>query len=223
MCEGGQMNRLADATSPYLLQHADNPVDWWPWCDEAFAEARRRDVPVLISVGYAACHWCHVMAHESFEDEAVAALVNERLRADQGGPRGAARRRRRLHDRHPGDDRAGRLADDRLRHAGRRAVLLRHLLSPRRNFVRLLDVGRRRAWRDQRDAVLRQGAAVVEAIGGAAGRGGPTAPMTAGLLDAAAAQLGQEFDPTVRRLRRRAEVPAAHEPAVPAAAPPAHR
>ena len=51
-------NRLATATSPYLLQHADNPVDWWPWCDEAFAEARRRDVPVLISVGYAACHWC---------------------------------------------------------------------------------------------------------------------------------------------------------------------
>jgi len=51
-------NRLAGATSPYLLQHKDNPVDWWPWSDEAFAEARRRDVPVLISVGYAACHWC---------------------------------------------------------------------------------------------------------------------------------------------------------------------
>ncbi len=71
------MNRLADATSPYLLQHKDNPVDWWPWGEEAFAEARRRDVPVLISVGYAACHWCHVMAHESFEDEAIAHLVNQ--------------------------------------------------------------------------------------------------------------------------------------------------
>jgi uncharacterized protein YyaL (SSP411 family) len=70
------MNRLKSATSPYLLQHADNPVDWWPWSDEAFAEARRRDVPVLLSVGYAACHWCHVMAHESFEDEATAAIVN---------------------------------------------------------------------------------------------------------------------------------------------------
>ena len=69
-------NRLAGATSPYLLQHADNPVDWWPWCPEAFAEARHRDVPVLVSVGYAACHWCHVMAHESFEDENVAAVVN---------------------------------------------------------------------------------------------------------------------------------------------------
>jgi uncharacterized protein YyaL (SSP411 family) len=67
-------NRLKDATSPYLLQHADNPVDWWPWGDEALAESRRRDVPILLSVGYAACHWCHVMAHESFEDEATRAM-----------------------------------------------------------------------------------------------------------------------------------------------------
>ncbi len=70
------MNRLGGATSPYLLQHADNPVDWWQWGEEAFAEARRRDVPLLISVGYAACHWCHVMAHESFEDAETAALMN---------------------------------------------------------------------------------------------------------------------------------------------------
>src|SRR3954454_5537698 len=70
-------NHLKGATSPYLLQHADNPVDWWPWCEEAFEEARRRDVPVLLSVGYAACHWCHVMAHESFEDAATAAQMNE--------------------------------------------------------------------------------------------------------------------------------------------------
>ncbi len=69
-------NRLAGATSPYLLQHADNPVDWREWGEEAFAEARERDVPVLVSVGYAACHWCHVMAHESFEDEATAAQMN---------------------------------------------------------------------------------------------------------------------------------------------------
>ena len=72
-------NRLKSATSPYLLQHAGNPVDWWPWGDEAFAEARRRDVPVLLSVGYAACHWCHVMAHESFEDPATAAVVNDNV------------------------------------------------------------------------------------------------------------------------------------------------
>jgi hypothetical protein len=69
-------NRLATATSPYLLQHADNPVDWREWGEEAFAEARERGVPVLVSVGYAACHWCHVMAHESFEDEATAAQMN---------------------------------------------------------------------------------------------------------------------------------------------------
>ena len=56
------MNRLARATSPYLLQHADNPVDWWEWGAEAFAEAKRRDVPILLSVGYAACHWCHVIS-----------------------------------------------------------------------------------------------------------------------------------------------------------------
>ncbi|MFD7703254.1 thioredoxin domain-containing protein [Streptomyces caelestis] len=69
-------NRLAQATSPYLLQHADNPVDWWSWSEEAFAEARRRDVPVLLSVGYSSCHWCHVMAHESFEDQATADDMN---------------------------------------------------------------------------------------------------------------------------------------------------
>ena len=72
-------NRLKDSTSPYLLQHADNPVDWWPWCDQAFEEAARRDVPVMLSVGYAACHWCHVMAHESFEDAQTAALLNEHV------------------------------------------------------------------------------------------------------------------------------------------------
>ncbi|HSO65642.1 MAG TPA: thioredoxin domain-containing protein [Ornithinibacter sp.] len=72
-------NRLAGSLSPYLLQHADNPVDWWEWGDDAFAEARRRDVPVLLSVGYAACHWCHVMAHESFEDDEVATAVNSRF------------------------------------------------------------------------------------------------------------------------------------------------
>jgi uncharacterized protein len=71
------MNRLAGSQSPYLLQHADNPVDWWPWGAEAMAEAQRRGVPVFLSVGYASCHWCHVMAEESFADEATAAYLNE--------------------------------------------------------------------------------------------------------------------------------------------------
>ena len=72
-------NRLDHATSPYLLQHRDNPVHWQEWGEAAFAEARERNVPVLLSVGYAACHWCHVMAHESFEDETVAAALNDRF------------------------------------------------------------------------------------------------------------------------------------------------
>jgi uncharacterized protein len=69
-------NRLANETSPYLLQHAPNPVDWWPWCDEAFEEARRRNVPVFLSIGYSTCYWCHVMERESFEDADSAAVLN---------------------------------------------------------------------------------------------------------------------------------------------------
>ena len=72
-------NRLAHETSPYLLQHAGNPVDWWPWGAGALARAREEDKPILLSIGYAACHWCHVMAHESFEDDATARLMNERF------------------------------------------------------------------------------------------------------------------------------------------------
>jgi uncharacterized protein YyaL (SSP411 family) len=72
-------NRLADALSPYLRAHADNPVDWYPWGEEAFAAARERDVPMLVSVGYATCHWCHVMARESFSDPAIARMLNERF------------------------------------------------------------------------------------------------------------------------------------------------
>ncbi|MCA9126195.1 MAG: thioredoxin domain-containing protein [Planctomycetales bacterium] len=70
-------NRLAGSSSPYLLQHKDNPVDWYPWCDEAFAIAREQDKPIFLSVGYSACHWCHVMEHESFENERLAGMLNE--------------------------------------------------------------------------------------------------------------------------------------------------
>ena len=70
-------NRLSTASSPYLLQHAMNPVDWFPWGEEAFDMARVEDKPIFLSIGYATCHWCHVMAHESFEDPAVAALLND--------------------------------------------------------------------------------------------------------------------------------------------------
>src|SRR5580704_12891452 len=70
-------NALANQTSPYLRQHAENPVDWLPWGSEALATARERDVPLVVSIGYSSCHWCHVMEHESFEDPGVAALMNE--------------------------------------------------------------------------------------------------------------------------------------------------
>src|SRR5919199_6645243 len=72
-------NRLAGETSPYLLQHKDNPVDWQPWGEQALSEARERDLPLLVSIGYSACHWCHVMERESFEDEETARLMNERF------------------------------------------------------------------------------------------------------------------------------------------------
>lgn len=72
-----QPNHLAKETSPYLLQHAENPVDWYPWGDEALTRARTEDKPILLSIGYSACHWCHVMAHESFENEETALLMND--------------------------------------------------------------------------------------------------------------------------------------------------
>src|SRR5438876_9736352 len=70
-------NHLADQTSPYLLQHKENPVDWYPWGEEALARAKAEDRPLLVSIGYSACHWCHVMEHESFEDPETAAFMNE--------------------------------------------------------------------------------------------------------------------------------------------------
>lgn len=76
---GSDRNRLSEETSPYLLQHKDNPVHWWPWSDAAFAYAKERNIPILLSVGYSACHWCHVMAHECFENEAIAAQMNARF------------------------------------------------------------------------------------------------------------------------------------------------
>jgi uncharacterized protein YyaL (SSP411 family) len=78
MAEPRYTNRLLEETSPYLRQHAHNPVAWQPWGLEALAQARREEKPILLSIGYSACHWCHVMAHESFEDEATAQVMNER-------------------------------------------------------------------------------------------------------------------------------------------------
>src|SRR6266568_5017722 len=74
--ENAKKNHLAEETSPYLQQHVHNPVDWYPWNEQALTKAREENKPILLSIGYAACHWCHVMAHESFEDEETARLMN---------------------------------------------------------------------------------------------------------------------------------------------------
>jgi uncharacterized protein len=188
------VNRLGDATSPYLLQHAGNPVDWWPWTPEAFAEAERRDVPVLISVGYAACHWCHVMAHESFENESVARLMNQafvNVKVDR--------------EERPDVDAVYMTATQAMTGQGGWPMTVfatpdgtpfyTGTYFPRANFIRLLQ-SVATAWKDERDAVLHQGAAVVEAISGAQAVGGPSTPLTAELLDAAADQLAKEYDGT---------------------------
>src|SRR5690348_12571013 len=185
-------NRLAGATSPYLQQHKDNPVDWWQWSPEAFAEARRRDVPVLISVGYAACHWCHVMAHESFEHEGVARLVNELtvpIKVDR--------------EERPDVDAIYMTATQAMTGQGGWPMTVFTTPEgepffcgtyyPRATFSRLLD-SVTTAWRDQRDGVVKQGSAVVQAIGGAQLVGGPTTPISASLLDAAAAALAEDHD-----------------------------
>ncbi|GGN27791.1 hypothetical protein FHR83_005280 [Actinoplanes campanulatus] len=187
-------NRLAGATSPYLLQHKDNPVDWWPWGEGAFDEARRRDVPVLISVGYAACHWCHVMAHESFEDESIAALLNDgfvAIKVDR--------------EERPDVDTVYMTATQAMTGQGGWPMTVFATPGgepffcgtyfPKQSFAHLLG-SVTTAWREQRDEVLTQGAAVVQAVGGAQLVGGPTAPISADLLGAAMVALLKDHDQT---------------------------
>ena len=165
-------NTLAEATSPYLRQHADNPVHWQQWTPEALAEAAERDVPILLSIGYAACHWCHVMAHESFEDDERRRGDERGVRLHQGRPRGAARPRRGLHERHRRADRPGRLADDVLPHPRRQAVLLRHLLPEAE-----LPAAARRGHRDLAEPARRGGARPSDQIIAAScGRWRPACP-----------------------------------------------
>ncbi|MGN6333508.1 MAG: thioredoxin domain-containing protein [Motilibacteraceae bacterium] len=190
-------NRLSAATSPYLLQHKDNPVDWWPWCEEAFTEARRRDVPVLLSVGYSACHWCHVMAHESFEDEATAAQMNENfvcIKVDR--------------EERPDVDAVYMEATTAMTGSGGWPMTVfatpagqpfycgtyfppvpRHGMP---SFPQLLQAVTD-TWRNRRDEVDRVGAQVVERLSAprTAGQGQPPTPED---LDAAVARLATEFD-----------------------------
>ncbi|MFI6176588.1 thioredoxin domain-containing protein [Nonomuraea sp. NPDC051191] len=186
------MNRLNDATSPYLLQHAGNPVDWHPWGEEAFAEARRRDVPLLISVGYSACHWCHVMAHESFEDAETAALMNEHfvnVKVDR--------------EERPDVDAVYMTATQAMTQQGGWPMTVFATPDghpfycgtyfPRPHFRRLLTEIHR-VWTGDRESVLAQGAKVVEALNQntAFPRG---ATPEAETLERAVANLRESFDP----------------------------
>ncbi|HYN29928.1 MAG TPA: thioredoxin domain-containing protein [Dermatophilaceae bacterium] len=194
-------NRLGRATSPYLLQHADNPVDWWEWGEDAFAEARGRDVPVLLSVGYAACHWCHVMAHESFEDEEVARVLNAAfvpVKVDR--------------EERPDVDAVYMAATTAL--TGQGGWPMTCLLTPegepffagtyfpRPQFLALLE-GAGTAWREQRERVLDSSARIAEhlravsATGRGAGTGGAAAdsvPLSEDDLAAAVTALRRSFD-----------------------------
>ncbi|RNE92450.1 thioredoxin domain-containing protein, partial [Marichromatium sp. AB32] len=168
----GGRNRLDGATSPYLQQHADNPVDWWPWCDEALAQAREQDQPILLSIGYSACHWCHVMAHESFADPEVASLMNRAFvnikvdREERPDLDGLYQRAHQLlNGRGGGWPLTVFLSPHDLRpfFAGTYfPPTSRHGLPA---FTQLL-VGAERAYREQRDKILQQSENLVEAFAG---------------------------------------------------------
>jgi uncharacterized protein len=188
-------NRLESATSPYLLQHADNPVDWFPWGEQAFARARERDVPILLSVGYSACHWCHVMAHESFEDGPTAALMNEQfvnVKVDR--------------EERPDVDAVYMEATQAMTGQGGWPMTVFMTPDghpfycgtyyPRAHFQQLLRAVTR-AWRDRRDEVVQQGAQIVSALTEREpDLGGDRRPPGAERLAAAVEQLAESHDET---------------------------
>ncbi|KAB2343979.1 thioredoxin domain-containing protein [Actinomadura rudentiformis] len=186
------MNRLKDATSPYLLQHAGNPVDWWEWNDEAFAEARRRDVPILLSVGYAACHWCHVMAHQSFEDVQTAQLMNSlfvNIKVDR--------------EERPDVDAVYMEATQAMTGQGGWPMTVFMTPDghpfycgtyfPRPQFQALLNAVHK-AWTEQRDEVVGQGQQVVTALGAQRPALGGAEPPGKELLGAAVRSLAGSYD-----------------------------
>ena len=193
-------HRLRNATSPYLQQHADNPVDWWPWCDEALELARHEDKPILLSIGYSACHWCHVMAHESFEDPATAGLMNDlfvNIKVDR--------------EERPDLDRIYQTAHQLLaRRAGGWPLTVfltpddhtaffagtyfppqpRHGLPSFRDVLRQIE----QAYRDQRDAITKQNTSLREALRQLdATPAGDDEPEPS-VIDATANQLAGQFD-----------------------------
>jgi uncharacterized protein YyaL (SSP411 family) len=193
------MNRLAAETSPYLLQHADNPVEWYPWGEEALARARDEDKPILLSIGYAACHWCHVMEHESFEDQATAAVMNEQFVNVKV-------------DREERPDLDAVYMEAVVAMSGHGGWPMTVFLTPDcepfyggtyfppearhglPSFRQVLDA-LAGAWRDRRDDISRSAAQLVEAVRHSSTLQPSADPLTEGLLGAAARGLRHGFDP----------------------------
>jgi len=193
------VNRLAQETSPYLLQHADNPVDWYPWGEEAFGLARAEDKPVLLSIGYAACHWCHVMEHESFEDPETAELMNERFVCIKV-------------DREERPDVDGLYMEAVVTMTGHGGWPMTVFLTPdgrpfyggtyfppepRYNMpsFRQLLLAVSEAYRERRSELERQADALVDAIREASAVRPSTEPLTTELLSRAVSALAGQFDP----------------------------
>ena len=211
-------NRLAQETSPYLLQHAGNPVDWHPWGECALELARREDKPILLSIGYSACHWCHVMAHESFEDPASAAVMNElfvNIKVDR--------------EERPDLDRIYQIAQQMLTQRGG-GWPLTMFFSPRdqrpffggtyfpkqagHGLPAFTDLLRRVAefYRTRSEDIAQQSAALQQAFDQLHGE--PAAADTAltlAPLSAAREQLAAQFDARIRRLRHGSEISASHQ------------
>jgi uncharacterized protein len=192
-------NRLAQETSPYLLQHRDNPVDWYPWGEEALERARREDRPLLVSVGYSACHWCHVMERESFEDPEIAALMNDHLVCVKV-------------DREERPDVDAVLMEACQAMTGQGGWPLNAFLTPEQApfFVgtyyppeprhgmpswRTVLEAVAEAWDDRRDRVREQGAQVLGALGGASRLPASDEPITEAVLEEAVEGLRGQYDP----------------------------
>ena len=207
------MNRLADATSPYLLQHAENPVDWQQWGDEAFERARAEDKPVLVSVGYSSCHWCHVMAHESFEDPSTAAEMNElfvNVKVDR--------------EERPDVDAVTMDATLRMTGSGGWPTTVfftpegkpfyagtyfppepRHGIPSFRDVLRAVD----RAWKERRADLERQAGQVDETLRRSVTVPGSREPLTSALLSEAARGIATAFEPRFGGFGRAPKFPAA--------------
>jgi hypothetical protein len=206
------VNRLADATSPYLLQHAENPVDWYEWGDEAFSRARVEDKPLLVSVGYSSCHWCHVMAHESFESASTAALMNElfvNVKVDR--------------EERPDVDAVTMEATVGMTGSGGWPTTVfmtpdakpfyagtyfppepRHGIPSFPELLRAVA----QTWRERRDDIERQAARIDDALRTTAGSGPSTEPPTSALLADAARGIAATFEPAFGGFGRAPKFPA---------------